>query len=41
MKRDSGPLNKAKIKFEFVLSDYPGTDFAMNSGFKIELIQDI
>ena len=40
-KRDSGPLNKAKTKFEFVLNEYPGTDFAMDSRFKIELIQDI
>ena len=40
-KRDSGPLNKAKTKFEFVLNEYPGTDFAIDSRFKIELIQDI
>ncbi len=40
-KRDSGPLIDAKRKFEFVLKEYPGTDFAMDSKFKIELIQDI
>ncbi len=40
-KRDSGPLNQAKTKFEFVLKEYPGTDFAIDSRFKIELIQDI
>tara|TARA_Y100000591_G_scaffold273799_1_gene249878 strand:+ start:2124 stop:2963 length:840 start_codon:yes stop_codon:yes gene_type:complete len=40
-KRDSGPLNKAKIKFEYVIKEYPGTDFAIDSKFKIELIQDI
>ena len=40
-KRDSGPLIKAKDKFEFVVKEYPGTDFAMDSKFKIELIQDI
>ena len=40
-KRDSGPLIKAKAKFEFVLKEYPGTDFALDSKFKIELIQDI
>ena len=40
-KRDSGPLIKAKAKFEFVLKEFPGTDFALDSKFKIELIQDI
>ena len=40
-KRDSGPLFKAKEKFEFVAKEYPGTDFAIDSKFKIELIQDI
>ena len=40
-KRDTGPLIKAKTKFEFVLKEYPSTDFAMDSKFKIELIQDI
>ncbi len=40
-KRDTGPLLKAKTKFEFVLKEYPSTDFAMDSKFKIELIQDI
>ncbi len=40
-KRDSGPLIKAKAKFEFVVKEYPGTDFAMDSKFKLELIQDI
>ncbi len=40
-KRDSGPLIKAKSKFEFVVKEYPGTDFAIDSKFKIELIQDI
>ena len=40
-KRDSGPLIKAKSKFEFVVKEYPGTDFAIDSKFKIKLIQDI
>ena len=40
-KRDTGPLIKARDKFRFVLKEYPGTDFAMDSNFKIELIQDI
>ena len=41
-KRDSGPLIKSKnIKFKLVLKEYPGTDFAIDAKFKIELIQDI
>ena len=40
-KRDSGPLNQAKMKFEFVIKEYPGTDFAIDAKFKVELIQDI
>ena len=40
-KRDSGPLFKAKEKFEFVVNEYPGTDFAIDAKFKIELILDI
>jgi len=40
-KRDTGPLLKAKKKFEFVVDKYPNTDFAIDSKFKLELIQDI
>tara|TARA_B100000035_G_C20975430_1_gene542952 strand:- start:441 stop:1280 length:840 start_codon:yes stop_codon:yes gene_type:complete len=40
-KRDTGPLLKAKDKFEFVSKNYPNTDFAMDANFKLELIQDI
>ena len=40
-KRDTGPLLKAKNKFEFVSKNYPNTDFAMDANFKLELIQDI
>ena len=40
-KRDSGPLLKAKDQFKLVLKEYPGTDFAIDAKFKIELIQDI
>tara|TARA_Y100000591_G_scaffold88449_1_gene74568 strand:- start:142 stop:723 length:582 start_codon:yes stop_codon:yes gene_type:complete len=40
-KRDTGPLIKAKKEFEYVLSNYPKTDFAMDAKFKLELIQDI
>ena len=40
-KRDSGPLLKARDQFKLVLKEYPGTDFAIDAKFKIELIQDI
>ncbi len=40
-KRDSGPLLKAKDKFDFVVKNYPNTDFALDSKFKLGLIQDI
>ena len=40
-KRDSAPLIKAKEKFKFILKNYPNTDFALDSKFKILLIEDI
>ena len=40
-KRDTGPILKAKKKFEYVSENYPNTDFAMDANFKLELIQDI
>tara|TARA_B100000575_G_C23049982_1_gene604428 strand:- start:276 stop:1115 length:840 start_codon:yes stop_codon:yes gene_type:complete len=40
-KRDTGPLLQARDKFSFILSEYPNTDFALDSKFKLDLIQDI
>ena len=40
-KRDAEPLKKAKLKFNYILKNYPNTDFAIDSKFKLELIQDI
>ena len=40
-KRDSAPLLKAKDKFKFILDEYPNSDFAMDSRFKLGLIEDI
>ena len=40
-KRDIEPLLKAKNKFELLMEDYPNTDFAMDSKFKLDLIEDI
>ncbi len=40
-KRDSAPLIKAKKKFQFVVKEYPNTDFALDAKFKLDLIEDI
>ena len=39
-KKDLQPLEKAKKKFEFVLLNYPETDYATDSRFKLDLIID-
>lgn len=40
-KRDTAPLIKAKEKFRYVVNEYPNTDFASDSTFKLALIQDV
>jgi outer membrane protein assembly factor BamD len=40
-KKDLKPLQEAKKKFKFVIENYPNTDFALDSKFKIGLINDI
>jgi len=40
-KKDLKPLIKAKKKFNHVIDNYPNTDFALDSKFKIGLINDI
>ena len=40
-KKDLQPLIEAKKEFEFVIKNYPNTDFAMDSRFKIDLINDV
>ena len=40
-KRDINPILKSKEKFELILKNYPNTDFALDSKFKLDLIQDI
>ena len=40
-KRDTKPLLRAKEKFEFIIREYPETDFALDSKFKLELIQNV
>jgi outer membrane protein assembly factor BamD len=39
-KRDLEPLLRSKKEFEFVIKNYPSTDFATDAKFKIELIND-
>ena len=38
--RDLGPLLNAKKEFEFIVKEFPTTEFASDAQFKIELIQD-
>ena len=40
-KRDSAPLEKAKNKFNFIINNYPNTDFSLDAKFKVGLIEDI
>ena len=40
-KRDINPILKSKEKFELILINYPNTDFALDSKFKLDLINDI
>ena len=40
-KKDLEPLLLSKQKFEFILKNYPDTDFALDAKFKIGLIQDV
>ena len=40
-KKDLGPIIKAKEKFNYILKNYPNTDFALDAQFKLDLINDI
>ena len=40
-KRDSAPIIRAREKFNFIIKNYPNTDFAMDATFKVGLIKDI
>ena len=39
-KKDLDPLIKAKEKFEFIMKNYPDTDYGTDARFKIDLIID-
>ena len=40
-KKDLRSIRQAKEKFEFVLKEYPATEYAIDADFKIDLINDI
>ena len=40
-KKDLQPLINAKKEFEFIINNYPNSDFAIDSRFKINLINDV
>ena len=40
-KKDLGPLLNAEKEFKFVIKNYPTTDFALDSKFKLDLINDV
>jgi len=39
-KKDLEPLLKAKKKFEYIITEFPGTDYATDALFKLDLIID-
>ena len=39
-KKDLGPLLKAQEKFNFIIKNYPDSDYALDSQYKLDLIQD-
>ena len=40
-KKDLGPLVEAREQFQFVIKEYPDTDFALDAKYKLDLIKDI
>ena len=39
-KKDLGPLLLAQEKFKFIIKNYPNSDYALDSKYKLDLIQD-
>jgi outer membrane protein assembly factor BamD len=39
-KKDLGPLLKAQEKFNFIIKNYPESDYALDAKYKLDLIQD-
>ena len=40
-KKDLQSIKNAKLKFDFVLKEYPNTEYALDAEFKLSLIDDI
>tara|TARA_B100000900_G_scaffold372062_1_gene351709 strand:- start:576 stop:1427 length:852 start_codon:yes stop_codon:yes gene_type:complete len=40
-KRDSAPLFNARNKFNFIVKNFPNSDFALDARFKLDLIENI
>ena len=40
-KKDLGAIKKCKKKFNFIMKNYPNTDYAIDAEFKLDLINDI
>jgi len=40
-KKDLGPILKAKENFNYILTNYPNTDFALDAQFKLDLIIEV
>ena len=38
--KDLGPLLKAQEKFNFIIKNYPNSDYALDAEYKLDLIQD-
>ncbi len=39
-KKDLGPLLQAQEKFNFIIKNFPNTDYALDARYKLDLIQD-
>ena len=39
-KKDMGPLLKAQEKFNFIITNYSNSDYALDAQYKLDLIQD-
>jgi outer membrane protein assembly factor BamD len=40
-KRDTGPLIRSREKFNYLIENYPNSDFSLDAKFKLDLINDI
>ena len=40
-KRDIEPILEAKENFEYIIENYPGSDFALDAKFKLDYIKDM